>query len=130
MKIFTIHLLKKEKEIDEVCFIEEGFSFTAFVFNIAWLFFHRLWLQAIMLFAILVLINELHSIGVFTKLIKILLSSAVCAYIGFAGRDFLRWRLYREGYEFKDVVVANSVDEAEYKYINSLIKEQTIVADD
>lgn len=130
MKTFTIHTFKNNKKIDEVRFIEEGFSLWAFILNIFWLFFHKLWLHAILLLAVLIMVNEMHSLGIFNDVIKTILDISVFVYIGFAGRDFLRWRLDREGYKFTDVVIAQSIDEAEYKYINSLIKDKTEVIDD
>ncbi len=123
MKIYTVYLKDNADPLEEAEYVSEGFAWKGFIFNFFWLIYHKLWIQAAVTLVIMIAIRELANVGVMGENAAFLLNLGICAYIGFAGRDFLRRRLEHEGFNFADVVLAQSIDEAEYKFIDSLIKQ-------
>lgn len=131
MKTYTIYINPKGRiEEDTIC-IAEGFSWLAFIFNFFWLIYHKLWTQGFIYFAILITVKELHVSGVIHSYMEFIFQLGMMAYVGLAGRDFIRKGLEKEGYKFIDVVLANSQDEAEYKFMNSIMEiEQGFINDE
>jgi hypothetical protein len=123
MKAFTVYIKEKGDILEDAEYISEGFSWLAFIFNFFWLIYNKLWLQGFVYFVILVVIQELTRSGVIQESMQLIFQLGLMIYIGFAGRDFIRKRLDKDGYKFVEVVLANSLDEAEYKFINSLVNE-------
>lgn len=123
MKIYTVYLKEGSDPLEDAEYLSEGFSWKAFIFSFFWLIYHKLWVQGAAIFILFIVIGELAGAGAISEGADVILRIGVCAYIGFAGKDYLRKRLESEGYDFVDVVLAKSIDEAEYKFIDSLIKK-------
>ncbi len=123
MKIYTVYLKEGSDPLEDAEYLSEGFSWKAFILNFFWLVYHKLWVQGAAIFILFIVVGELAGAGVVGEGAGFVLNIGICMYVGFAGKDFLRKRLESEGYDFTDVVLAKSIDEAEYKFIDSLIKK-------
>jgi len=124
MKIFTVYLKENSNPFEDSVFIEEGFSWLGFVFNVFWLVYHRLWMQVVAFMFILLVVVELKQIDAIQDSVYFILCVGLYAYVGFAGRDFIRKKLEKDGYKFTDIVIAKSVDEAQYSFVKSTLKQQ------
>jgi hypothetical protein len=124
MKVYTVYLKANTNPLEDAEYIAEGFSWKAFILSFFWLLYHKLWLQGIAYVVISLVIQELANAEVISSMAETVFYIGLALYVGFAGRDFLRKKLETEGYKFVEVVIAKSIDEAEYKFIDSLIKTQ------
>ncbi len=124
MKIYTVYLKKNSNPLMDAEYIPEGFSWMAFIFNFFWLIYQKLWLQGALFLIAYIIINEFATSELISPMIESIVYFGICFYIGFGGNDMIRKKLENTGYTFNDVVVAKSMDEAEYKFIEMLIKHQ------
>lgn len=97
--------------------VRDGFALLAFIAPLLWLLWHRLWLEAILVFLAAAIIAAL---GNFTGLGAVLpaLSLVVSAYIGVEGQAMRLARLRRLGWREAAVIEAGNRAEAEIRYFS------------
>lgn len=127
MKVYTVYLKDNTDPLEDAEYISEGFSWKAFIFNFFWLLYHKLWAQSFAFVVISLVIQELAVAEAISSVVETILYIGLSVYIGFAGRDFVRKKLEKDGYNFVEVVIAQSIDEAEYKFIDALMKQEVKV---
>lgn len=118
MKTFAVYTKPiHDLEGDGVYYLKEGFSILAFLFSGLWLIYHRLWKEIVIFFFLNTIVYQLHYANVLNQGGLLISLLALQIAVGFIGRDLIRLKLLRTGYKLSDIVIANTFDEAEYKYI-------------
>jgi len=85
----------------------EGFSFGALIFGPLWLAAHRSWIPAGVSFVATILILLTTHPPASTILIL-----GIAFFLGFSGRDLVRWSVARRGYLETDIVSGRDEEEA------------------
>jgi hypothetical protein len=98
----------------DAAFVRDGFSFLAFLMPPLWLLAHRLWIEAILATAALILAAALTQLSGFTT--AILLWLLVSAFVGLEGNALRIAALRRRGWQEWGVVEAGSLDDADAHY--------------
>lgn len=96
--------------------VRDGFSFIAFIAPLVWLLWHRLWIEAILLFAAsvaLMVAGEMLDHAFVGAALSFLLS----LYVGLEGAALRLGALRRRGWREWGAVEAGSVAEAEIRYL-------------
>lgn len=122
MKTYAIYG-KEESELSyKYYYLEEGFSSKAMIFNVLWFLYHKLWFASIAFIFFASLILELGATNII-KPFGILLSIIILLItLGFTAKDLLRKKLLNYGYQLVEIIIADSLDQAEYKFISKLTK--------
>jgi hypothetical protein len=94
--------------------LPEGFDWGAFVFGPLWFLWHRLWLSALLLVLVQASVSMLAERLMPGGAVAGTASFAVSVLVGFNARDWWRLMLDRQGYAFAGVVLAPSLDKAEW----------------
>jgi len=136
MAVFTVHLPPEgDAAPEKIRFLREGFSTPAFIFGPFWLFWKRAWLAALGWTLLLVVIASAGWVFKINKDAMSFVGFASALILGFEGDRFLAWSLQRQGYEEKDVVIADNEDEAEEVYFGrrrvreTLLNQQSLPAE-
>ena len=98
----------------DAAFVRDGFSFLAFLVPPLWLLAHRLWIEAILAIAALVLAAVLTQLSGFTA--AVLLWLLVSAFVGLEGNALRIAALRRRGWQEWGVVEAANLDDADAHY--------------
>jgi hypothetical protein len=115
MALFTV-LEPPHGEIDKVTFVKEGFAPAALVFTVLWALWHRLWVVAAVLFALLVAISLLAGLLGLDPAIASLLELAVGIIFGLEARRLWIMSLERSGYRLAGLIEASNREAAELAY--------------
>lgn len=121
LKVYTVHVRPADKDRPEdVALVREGFSFWAFLFQMLWALYHRLWLVTA-LFLLVGLGAEILSrnLGLGSGA-HLVFSLSVATLIGAEANNLRRWTLARRGYSETAVVAGHDLDEAEGHYFSDL----------
>lgn len=118
MKTYTVYLRDGDDPLIEAIYLSEGFSLSAAIFNILWMFCNRIWLHTILFTVLSICILQLQQFHIITPLTGCISFLTLWIYVGFNGRDYLRYKLEKDGYKMKDILVANSDEEAEFLFIS------------
>jgi hypothetical protein len=109
---------QSEHARDRTVFIRDGFSLLAFLVPPLWLLWHRLWIEAALVFAASVGLGALGEIlGLGTA--GAALSLLVSLYVGLEGAALRIAALSRRGWADRGVVEADNRDEAEIRYLTA-----------
>ncbi|MBI1868148.1 MAG: DUF2628 domain-containing protein [Methylocystis sp.] len=123
MAVYTVHLPKgsngEAASAEQIVFLRDGFSMSAFVFGPLWLAWNRAWLAASLSLLALILLTAAGS--------RLELPSAAISVAGIAvslafaleGSRLVAWTLARRGYVESAVVVGENLDEVEEAFFNS-----------
>ncbi|MFZ3033557.1 MAG: DUF2628 domain-containing protein [Parvibaculum sp.] len=109
MRTYTVHeLAGAPADGKGIVLVREGFSWSAVFFNLFWLLYKRLWIAAVLYFALALLVVTIaRSIGVSEEAISVF-SLVLQGFLGVAAHDIERWTLTRNGY--REIGVATGVD--------------------
>ena len=99
----------------EVRFIRDGFALLGLLFPFFWLLWHRLWIEAVVVLAVLLCIGAAGELIGWT-LTAMLLSFLVSLYVGLDGSALRQWALRRRGWRESAVIDASDEDEAMTRY--------------
>jgi hypothetical protein len=100
---------------EDPAFVRDGFSWLAFLFPPLWLIWHRLWIEAIAVFAVLLTaaaLERVEGLGLAASLATPLVS----IFIGLEGNSMRIAAFRRRGWRFWGVVDADSEYDAEARY--------------
>ncbi len=98
-------------------FVRDAFAFLAFLLPPLWLLWHRLWIEAVLAFAVATALTALGEIAGF-GLAGGALSLLVSLYVGLEGAALRLYALRRRGWHEWGVVEAASLDDAEIRYLD------------
>jgi len=120
MKVYRIFLKRtNDGVIDDLEMLKDGFDFWAFLFQLFYLIYRRLWKQAIIIFVLLTVLNALR-LRFLNSYIVIPINICLCIYIGFEYADWYAQRLVKNGYQFLGYSSGNDVREAKLKFLESI----------
>lgn len=112
MRTYTVHeLAGAPADGKGIVFVREGFSWTAAVFNLFWLLFHRLWVAAAFYFALTVALMMGARAAGFSEEVASVLSLILQGFLGAAAHDLQRWTLNRNGY--REIGIASGISLAD-----------------
>lgn len=118
MKIYTVHNKPEDTSLENTIFVPEGFSWKAFVFNVLWLLYYRVWFAS--LFVVLVLVF-FEWVGYKDLLDEASLGVIQFAFLFLVGQNANDWRrdsLKRKGYALTDIVASDSNFRARQRYFD------------
>ena len=120
MKIYRIFLKKtNEGVIDDLELLKEGFNIWAFVFQLFYLLYKKLWKQSLITFVVFSILNLLQLLFLSAYII-IPIQICICIYIGFEYIDWYTQKLVKTGYEFLGYSSGNNEKEAKLKFLDSI----------
>lgn len=117
MKIYSVHVNpRSEKPLEDAVFVPEGFSIAAFIFNVFWALYHRLWLVAL-LFLVLMVASTLTGklLGLHPSS-QFVLDLGTRLLLGMIAYDSWRASLERKGWITTDIIVAGNLLEATHRF--------------
>lgn len=98
-------------------FVRDGFSLVAFLAPFLWLFWHRLWIEGALALGAIMLLGFLDDVGGM-GVVAVGLSLLVSIYVGLEGPALRMAALRRRGWRDRAVVDADSLDDAETRYLS------------
>ncbi len=119
MKMYSIHLRRHGLDPDrDIWLVKEGFSWPAFFLAFLWALWHRLWLEAGVIFAL----NA--GIGLAALMIPLdplshgALSLGLAAIVGTMGNDLKCRKLASQGFELAGVASGENSDSALVRFLD------------
>jgi hypothetical protein len=115
--------------LQEMTLVRDGFSLLGFVFPAFWLLWNRLWIEALLVFAVLIglpILGDALGIGAAAG---VALSLLVSLYVGLEGSALRLAALRRRGWRQWGVVKADSKVDAEIRYILEAVEEKRVPGD-
>ncbi len=120
MRTYTLHLDRdalagEAHGLERAHLVPDGFSWTAFAFGPLWFLFHRLWIAALGVLALLVATAYLGRMAGLTSFAGLVVTGLVLLLVGLEASSLRRWTYARRGRPVRDAVLAGSLEEAEMK---------------
>jgi Protein of unknown function (DUF2628) len=103
--------------------VRDGFHLFGFLTPPLWLLWHRLWIEAVVAFAaamVLGVLGEVAGLGLAGSLLSLLVS----VYVGIEGAALRLAALRRRGWTEWGVVEADSLDDAEARYLMEAMRPE------
>jgi hypothetical protein len=117
MSAFTVHIPNPRPgqavAPEKIVFLRDGFSWGAFLFGPFWLAWRRAWLAALVWTAALVVVAISGAALGASVVSQFIVALALAVALGFEGPWLVAWALARKGCPETDVVIGDSMDEAE-----------------
>lgn len=120
MRFFTLHERPADGGSDVIA-VASGFSWIAAFVPMIWLLWHRLWLGLALYLLFGLLLGAALDFGGIAEPAALVIGLAVSFLIGAMAADFRRWTYQRRGWRMLGVVMARNVDEAEARYMHSVM---------
>jgi hypothetical protein len=119
MHIYNV--LTENSNPENIIFVEERFSFSAFIFQSAWLLYHKIWTAAFAMISIqsgllFFLKNGTINEQIFYNLI--ILSSLITAFFG---RTWYIAKL-KKNYQINRIIVAKNLEEAKLSFYKNKVE--------
>lgn len=115
MTIYTV-LEAPDGAPDRVAIIPEGFSWGAFFLSPLWALWHRMWVAALLLFALGALLTVASAVNWLDAAAASLLQLGIAILFGFEARNIQLLALERSGFRRAGIIQASSRDAAELTY--------------
>jgi hypothetical protein len=117
LRIYTIHIKPNlAQPYDEAEFVEEGFSWRAFIFSVFWLLYKRLWVPALILIAVNATLVGFEEMKILHATSIAILQLGIGMVVGYHGNDWYRARLKSKGYILADIVSGENLLRAEQRF--------------
>jgi len=121
MKLYNAFIKKDQNgKIEDVVLLDEGFSFLAFLFGGLWFLFHRMWLNAAIIFAINYMLQSISNNAILSKLDVMFLETSFLIIVAYNANHWFGEHLARLGYQISGFVLANNKAEARIKAVQAL----------
>ena len=122
MKLYNVLLKKnKNKKIEDVILLKEGFCWMAFFFSIFWFLYHKMWKESLVLVVANIFIAILTSNGLVVGSSKFFLEVFFAIIIAINANYWLLENLKTRGYEFSGLVFGNNAVTAKMHFIKDLV---------
>ncbi|MFO1152340.1 MAG: DUF2628 domain-containing protein [Rhodospirillales bacterium] len=119
MRIYTVHVRTPAARLDrDVQLVKEGFSWPAFFFSFLWALWSRLWLVALVMFAIEALCGLASEWLGLPPVLNAVISLGLAAALGLVANDLKRFTLFRRGYAEVGVVAGSDRDAALQRFFD------------
>jgi len=128
MALFSVYLPNAQKgarpdRLEHARFVRDGFSWLAFFVPLIWLLVHRVWRWLLVILAFDVALMVLGSRLGLSPVTLTLVSLLEMVFVGLEARHWYGLALERRGFELADVVQADTLEEAEYRFFNRFASE-------
>ena len=125
MKLFHIYVKKLPNQaIDDLVVIENGFSFSASIFNILWFLQHKMWKESTALFFINIIFVFLSSKNWSSGMDIWIILSGLTVMIGLNANYWYEEKLLKENYQFFGCVYSNNENEAKLKFASGRLDDE------
>jgi hypothetical protein len=111
-----------EQRLEQAVFIRDGFSWPGLIVPPLWLLWHRLWIEAILVFLVMALFSGLGEVAGF-RIVGSLLGLLVSLYVGLEGQAMRIVAQRRRGWQDWGVVEASRQDAADLRYALDVSQE-------
>jgi len=119
MKTFRIYSNSQKIQEMEPIFIEDGFSLRAMIFNFLWFLYYSLWIE-LLVFIVLQCVLSLVDTYLGYK-IYLALQLFIYLAIGFFANQIRAYSLERQGYKFRDIIIAKNEEKAKLKFYKNFL---------
>jgi hypothetical protein len=109
---------------ERLAFVKEGFSWPAFFVPFFWLIYHRMWIELVVLIALLVALQLAFGLDQRGEALVGWASLAVSLLFAFEANDLRTTSLERRGYKLAGVASGNSRDDAELSFLRAWLPQQ------
>jgi len=111
--------------IDEAIFIKDGFSFLAFIFNVFWAAFYRLWGVVLIYIFFISAVTALEIYGFVNLEMSTVLRLGFTIWFAFEAVEWRSEDLERKGYTLYDVVSGKNEQDAQRRFLDFNISSVT-----
>ena len=109
---------------ERLAFVKEGFSWPAFFVPFFWLIYHRMWIELVLLLALLVALQIVFGLDQRGEALVGWASFAVSLLFAFEANDLRTASLERRGYKLVGVASGDSRDNAELTFLHGWLPRQ------
>lgn len=125
MRIYTVHIdPKKPQPFETPIFIEEGFCWSAFLFQWVWALYQRLWAMAVSIIGFNLLLTYCSTHGFIHPISVSAIQIGFLVMIGFSANDLRRDQLRKRGYITTDIVTSDNLVGAEQRYFERYFSQK------
>lgn len=118
LRVYTVHLPPPSSDDPTPALVKEGFSWPGFFFGVIWALWHRLWIEAAALLALLIAAGVIFDVAGLGESIESLIMFAIALLVGFNGNDWRRESLRRRGYQEVGVVAGPDEENALRRFLD------------
>ena len=123
MKLYSCYAKIKCNKVEDIFLIKEGFIFSAFLFNILWLIYYKMWKIFFIICVVNIFFLKLFEFNIINTAQFFTLLFCCSILIGVNANDFYNSFIKKKGYEFKGFVFGNDKSHAEYILLSQIIKK-------
>lgn len=120
MRIFTV-LESPDSKPERVAFIQEGFSWGAFLFTVMWALWHRMWVMAALLFAVTSFLTVAVALELLGPGMASLLNFGISLVFACEARRLQEVSLERAGFRHSGLIQASNTEAAELTYFSGRV---------
>ena len=125
MKLYNSYIKKSpNKAIEDIVLVKNGFSFFAFLFNILWFFYNRMWRESIAILIIGYLLIEISEKTIFGNFEAFIIMTGFLVIIAINANHWYSSYLRRKNYLFAGYVFGRNREAAKLRFIHNLTKEE------
>lgn len=126
MKVFAVYVKPKAAApIETATFVQEGFSLAAFVLNMFWMLYHRIWWVAALVFLFNSAVSYAQIHHFISQDAALVLNISILAVIGFEASDWYQDTLKRRGYILLDIVTGRNLEQAQQRFFDYYVTQAT-----
>lgn len=121
-KIYNVYINSAANDsVEEMVLVPEGFSFMAFILNLFWALYHRIWSLAFLTFAVLTILELLYIEKILPEDMTLILRLVFSLWVGFEANDWRSASLERRGYALVDLVSGANEENAKIRFLDKNI---------
>ncbi len=125
-RVYDVYINPKLKyPLEDIKYVQQGFSIYAFAFGAFWALFNRLWLLAGVLFIVQSVLFYLLTSGTIAQLEMMFVNYGIMGLLGFEASALMQYRVERDGYELYDVVIGADAIDAERRFLDRNLDDLT-----
>ena len=118
LRLYTVHLPPPSSDDMVPVLIKEGFSWGAFLFNVIWTLWHKLWIESAALLALCLALGVIADFINLSESIETAILQAVGVVVGLSGNDWRRESYRRRGYRDAGVVSGPDAENALRRFLD------------
>ena len=118
MKRFAVYLTPDEN-LEKTVFIQEGFSFKAFIFTLFWIMYNKLYFVSFLLLALITIIQVLLYNGyISNSSVSVINLIGIQLFCGYNAIDWVQHSLLKKKFKLASIVFAKNLNEAQIKFFS------------
>ena len=120
MNVYTVHLRQYGQGRDsDIILIIEGFCWSAFILNVIWTLWYRMWWVGLVLLCVVLIVYGIICVLGMDALAACFVSIGTAMLYGFLANDLRRWSLGRNGFLENGVILGDSQDKALARFLDN-----------